>query len=231
MRDNDEELIRSIGYSFRDPSLLYQALTHRSYANEHPQAQDYERLEFLGDAILELVSSAFLYQLYPDKQEGELTKIRASLVCEPALAFCARSLGLDRAVRLGRGEEEGGGRSKASILSDTLEALIGAIYLDAEEDIRPARAFIQEHILREADREAHFVDAKSRLQEVATAAGKAVHYELVAESGPAHEKLFESAVYLDAQEAGRGSGRSKKQSEQQAARVALEQMEAGKTCI
>ena len=138
-----------IGYRFRDRYLLACALTHTSFANEQKihTYRDYERIEFLGDAVLEMISSEFLYRNFPEKKEGELTKLRASLVCEPALAYCARDLSLGSFIRLGRGEEAGGGREKDSIISDVVEAIIGAIYLDSG-GIEEPRRFILRFILR-----------------------------------------------------------------------------------
>ena len=148
-----EVLEGRIGYHFKDRYLLECALTHTSFANEQKiqRYKDYERLEFLGDAVLEMVSSAFLYNEYPDKREGELTKIRASLVCEPSLADCARHLGIPQFLRLGKGEEVSGGREKESILCDVVEAVIGAMYLDCGE-VDPPRRFIMQFILSDRDR-------------------------------------------------------------------------------
>lgn len=213
-----------IGYRFRDRELLEKAVTHTSYANELPpdlHSFHYERLEFLGDAVLEAVSSAFLYQRFPNRKEGELTRLRAALVCEPSLAFCARKLGLDVSLRLGRGEEESGGRSKDSIVSDVLEAVIGAIFLDSGEDLAAPRAFIEKHVLSDIEERELFYDAKSILQERAQQNGKSVRYELTDEQGPAHARVYTSTVFLDGIPAGTGTGSSKKESQQQAAFTAL----------
>ncbi len=222
-----EELI---GYSFLNKTLLIQALTHRSYRNEHPGEADYERLEFLGDAVLELVSSACLYTRFPGLPEGEMTTLRASLVCEPALSSCAKKLGIGRFIRLGHGEKQSGGQLKDTILADVMEALIGAVYLDCGEEIGPARRFILNAVLNEenlrATRKARELwDAKSRLQIRAQELGMEIRYDVISEKGLPHEKEFECAVYLGGREAGRGTGHNKKQAEQQAAAKALAALE------
>ena len=215
------ELEGRIGYQFKDRYLLECALTHASFANEQKihRYKDYERLEFLGDAVLEMVSSAFLYNEYPDKREGELTKLRASLVCEPSLADCARHLGIPEYIRLGKGEEAGGGREKESLLCDVVEAVIGAMYLDCGE-IDPPRRFIMRFILSDRDR-VFFYDSKSRLQEWAHGIGETIHYELLEETGPEHFKQYRTGAYMGPKLIGTGEGRSKKLSEQQAAYDAL----------
>lgn len=211
-----------IGYFFRNRSLLETALTHTSYANEHRStAKDYERLEFLGDAVLEMVSSACLYHTYPQKKEGEMSKLRASLVCEQALAVSAREIELEKFIRLGKGEIDGGGREKDSIISDVMEALIGAMFEDTGGKTEVPTAFIMRFILNDIEGKQSFYDAKSVLQEKAQEKGKEVRYRLVEESGPAHERYFTSEVYVGEKLCGTGSGRSKKVSEQQAAYVAL----------
>ena len=216
-----EELEGRIGYHFEDRFLLECALTHVSFANEQKihRYKDYERLEFLGDAILEMVSSAFLYKEYPDKREGELTKLRASLVCEPSLADCARHLGIPEYLRLGKGEEAGGGREKDSILCDVVEAVIGAMYLDCGR-IDPPQSFIMRFILSDRNR-VFFSDSKSMLQEWAQGMGQMVRYELIGESGPEHFKEYTTGVYLGKELIGTGKGRSKKLSEQNAAYSAI----------
>ncbi len=211
-----------IGYTFRKRYLLECALTHTSFANEQKihTFKDYERIEFLGDAVLEMISSEFLFRTYPDKKEGELTKLRASLVCEPALAYCARDLSLGAFIRLGKGEEQSGGREKDSIISDVVEALIGAMYLDSG-DIEVSRKFILKFILSDVEEKQLFYDAKSILQERAQRDGHEVHYELLEESGPGHCKSFRVAVIVNGEKCGVGEGRSKKAAEQQAAYAAL----------
>ncbi|MDR1669810.1 MAG: ribonuclease III [Oscillospiraceae bacterium] len=210
------------GYPFRDASLLETALTHSSYANERPGAAYNERLEFLGDAVLGLVSAEFLYTAYPDKPEGELTKIRAGYVCEQSLAAAARRLGLGEVLRLGRGENEEGGRGRDSILSDAFEAVLAAMYLDG--GLEPCRKLVREEILSRAPA-IPVRDAKSRLQEVLQGQGlPAPEYRTVSESGPEHQKIFVVEVFIEGSPAGRGTGRSKKQAEQEAAGLALKKM-------
>lgn len=211
-----------IGYRFRNPVFLKQALTHSSFANEQKinRLGDYERLEFLGDAVLELVSSEFLFKEHPKVPEGELTKMRASMVCEPALAFCAGDLELGKFILLGKGEEGTGGRNRDSIISDVMEALIGAIYLDG--GMEPAKAFINRFILSDLENKRLFYDSKSNLQELIQGKlKKEFHYELLEESGPEHDKLFIVELFMEEESLGKGSGRSKKAAEQQAAYKAL----------
>ena len=211
-----------IGYRFRDEALLRQALTHSSFSNEQKinKSRNYERLEFLGDAVLELVSSEFLYREYQDLPEGELTKQRAAMVCEPALAFCARDLELGEFLRLGRGEESTGGRHRDSITSDVMEAVIGAIYLDGGMDC--AKAFIDRFILADLEDRQLFYDSKSSLQELAQGEfKKEISYELLEESGPEHNKVFRAAVRVGEEVLGEGRGRTKKAAEQEAAYQAL----------
>ena len=216
-----EELEGRIGYHFKDRYLLECALTHTSFANEQKilRYKDYERLEFLGDAVLEMVSSAFLYKEYPGKREGELTKLRASLVCEPSLADCARHLGIPDYLRLGKGEEASGGREKDSILCDVVEAVIGAMYLDCGE-IDPPQRFIMRFILSDRDR-VFFYDSKTKLQEWAQGIGETIHYEILEESGPEHIKQYTTGAFLGSKLIGTGEGRSKKLAEQQAAYSAI----------
>lgn len=217
-----ESLQERIGYTFRDSSLLQRALTHSSFTNEQKinKTGHYERLEFLGDAVLELAASDFLYRHYPEKPEGELTKLRASMVCEPSLAFCARDLELDQYIRLGKGEEQTGGRGRDSIVSDVMEALIGAIYLDG--GMEPARRHIDKYILSDLEDKQLFYDSKSNLQELVQGRLKReIRYELVEESGPEHDKTFTVEVWMDDRMLGSGSGRTKKAAEQRAAYQAL----------
>lgn len=218
------ELEGRIGYHFKDIYLLECALTHTSFANEQKihKYKDYERLEFLGDAVLEMVSSAFLYNEYPDKREGELTKIRASLVCEPSLADCARQIGIPECLRLGKGEEASGGRQKESILCDVVEAVIGAMYLDCGE-IDPPRRFIMRQILSDRSR-VFFYDSKTMLQEWAQGRGEKLRYEILEESGPEHLKTYRTGVFIGDEMIGTGEGRSKKAAEQQAAYAAIKRV-------
>lgn len=215
-------LEEKIAYRFRDKKLLRQALTHSSYANEMKinKFENYERLEFLGDAVLELVSSDFLFRDRRETAEGELTKLRASMVCEPALAYCAREFGLEQFILLGRGEEATGGRDRDSIVSDVMEALIGAIYLDG--GLEDASAFIHQFILSDLENKQLFYDAKTILQELVQQENAGVlHYELVKEEGPQHDKIFEVEAYVGEKKVGEGSGHSKKAAQQQAAYRAI----------
>lgn len=217
-----ETLEERIGYRFRDRALLKQAMTHSSFTNEQKirRTQNYERLEFLGDAVLELVSSEFLFRENPRMSEGELTKKRASMVCEPSLAFCARDLELGRFMLLGKGEENTGGRCRDSIVSDAMEAVIGAIYLDG--GMEKAKEFINRYILCDLEDKELFYDSKSNLQELIQGKlKKEFNYELLEESGPEHDKLFRVSVNMEAESLGMGEGKTKKAAEQQAAYKAL----------
>ena len=216
-----------IGYEFRDEALLKQALTHSSFTNEQKinKEKNYERLEFLGDAVLELVSSEFLFREHPEVPEGELTKQRASMVCEPSLAFCARDLELGEFMRLGKGEESTGGRNRDSITSDAMEAVIGAIYLDG--GMTAAKAFIDRFILSDLEDKQLFYDSKSNLQELVQGKFKQeLSYELLEESGPEHDKSFRVSVHMGNEVLGEGQGRTKKAAEQQAAYKALLRLRA-----
>ena len=223
LRDLEER----IGYRFRDPSLLKTALTHTSFANEHKKQgiAHNERLEFLGDAVLELVSSEFLFTRYPEKKEGELSKMRASYVCEPTLAISAHELGLMSCLYLGKGEAKTGGRERDSILSDAVESVIAAIYLDGGFD--EARTFILTHVLNDIERKKRFTDSKSDLQEITQAEGAAPEYVTVGETGPDHDKIFEVEVRLNGEVIGRGEGRTKKAAEQRAAFEAVRLLKDG----
>lgn len=217
-----EILEERIGYRFRNKALLKQALTHSSFTNEQRinKAKNYERLEFLGDAVLELVSSEFLFKEHESVPEGELTKMRASMVCEPALAFCAKDLELGQFMRLGKGEESTGGRERDSITSDAMEAVIGAIYLDGGMEY--AKEFIYRFILSDLENKQLFYDSKSNLQELIQGKlKKDFHYELLVENGPEHDKSFEVEVFMEQESLGKGTGRTKKAAEQQAAYQAL----------
>ena len=217
-----EVLEKRIGYEFKNKDLLKQALTHSSFTNEQKinKAKNYERLEFLGDAVLELISSEFLFKVHPDVPEGELTKMRASMVCEPSLAFCAKDLELGKFLRLGKGEEGTGGRDRDSITSDAMEAVIGAIYLDG--GMKPAKEYINRFILSDLEDKRLFYDSKTNLQELIQGKlKKEFHYELLEENGPEHNKTFVSEVFLENESLGKGFGRTKKAAEQQAAYHAL----------
>lgn len=211
-----------IGYHFHDEKLLRQALTHSSFANEKhlKKHSDNERLEFLGDAVLEIISSEFLYKEYPDKPEGELTKLRASIVCEPTLALCTKDIALGEYLLLGKGEDQTGGRGRKSILSDALEAVIGAIYLDG--GFANAKEFIHRFILKDLENKKLFFDSKTILQEIVQGSSdEHVSYELIREEGPDHNKTFCTAVRIGGRTYGEGEGRTKKASEQQAAYQAI----------
>jgi len=215
------EFEEKAGYKFQQVDLLVTALTHSSYSNEN-RLKKYacnERLEFLGDAVLELVSSEYIYGANPEKPEGDLTRIRASYVCEPTLALCARELGLGDYIQLGRGEDLTGGRERDSILSDTLEATIGAVYLDG--GFERAREYIYKHILKDIEKKKLFYDSKTILQEIVQAGHKELEYELLSEEGPDHNKSFTVAVNIDGRRETTATGRTKKKAEQSAAYQAI----------
>ena len=232
MRDIKEalrELQDKIGYRFKDESLLKQALTHSSFANEQKinKLNNYERLEFLGDAVLELISSEFLFNENKDMPEGQLTRLRASMVCEPALAYCARDIELGSYILLGKGEEATGGRKRDSITSDVMEAVIGAIFLDG--GIENAKEFIYHFVLSDLENKILFLDSKTLLQEEIQKKNTAqLRYELVGETGPDHDKQFSVEAYLDDKLIGSGVGRTKKAAEQQAAYEALMKLKGKK---
>jgi len=216
------ELEEKIGYHFRDPALLQQAMCHSSYANERHMGRlkCNERLEFLGDAVLELATSEFLYEHFPKMPEGDATKTRASIVCEQSLAFCARGLSLGSYILLGRGELISGGRERPSITSDAFEALIGAIYLDG--GFTSAKEFVRKFVLDDLEHKQLFFDSKTILQErIQARCGEPLHYELIHEEGPDHQKVFVVQAMLGEEVIGRGQGRTKKAAEQEAAYRAL----------
>ena len=211
-------LEQRIGYQFKDHSLLKKALMHSSFVNEKhlPKYECNERLEFLGDAVLELISSEFLFDEHAKMPEGELTKTRASMVCEPSLAFCAREIELGEYLFLGKGEDATGGRKRDSITSDALEALIGAIYKDG--GFASAKEFVHKFVLNDLENKKLFYDSKTILQEIVQAHfGKAISYKLIGEEGPDHDKSFKVAVYIGEEEFGQGKGRTNKAAEQEAA--------------
>ncbi len=220
------ELQKAIGYTFRDLSLLETALTHTSYANEvyKDGLRSYERLEFLGDSILGFTAADFLISTFPALHEGELTKLRADLVCETSLAQTAAQLRLGKYLRLGRGEEAGGGRTRVSIIADVVEAVIAAIYLDG--GLVPARRFIYDHVLVDTGERVKLnTDYKTMLQElVQQKKNQVLSYELLSESGPDHDKQFSVRVLLNGEAVGEGTGTSKKRAEQAAARRAVERL-------
>lgn len=222
--DAHEALEQLLGHRFGDRQLLIRALTHRSYANEHGgDLLDNERLEFLGDAVVGLAVGGELMRRYPERREGELSVLRAQLVSESGLARAARRIDLGRFLRLGRGEEQTGGRDKPSLLSDAFEALCAAIFLDAGFDAAALRVLeLLAEGLAELDSGVSR-DYKTRLQEVVQArAGQSPVYRLVGESGPDHDKRFTASVSFEGGERGRATGRSKKLAEQEAARIALD---------
>ena len=216
------DLEQGLGYTFRDRKLLENALCHSSYANECRDGRSSnERLEFLGDSILGFVVAAFLYQRYPDKPEGDLTRIRADLVCERNLAKCAGTIRLGEFLLLGHGEEHGGGRTRDSIVSDAMESVLAAAYLDGGFDA--SKGIIDRLILADLPkgRPGNF-DYKTMLQElVQREKNQVLHYELIGQSGPDHDKVFTVEVQRNGQVVGRGQGHSKKKAEQSAAQQAV----------
>ncbi|MFR7491453.1 MAG: ribonuclease III [[Ruminococcus] torques] len=217
-----KELEQKIGYRFRNFSFLEQAMMHSSYTNEH-RMEKYrcnERLEFLGDAVLELISSEFLFRQSPKVPEGELTKTRASMVCEQSLAMCARDIDLGSYLLLGKGEEVTGGRFRDSVTSDALEALIGAIYLDG--GFTNAKEFIHRFVLTDQEDKKLFYDSKTILQEIVQAEKLGeIEYHLIGEEGPDHNKSFSVELTIRGRSYGKGKGRTKKAAEQQAAYEAI----------
>lgn len=213
-----------IGIHFRNEKLLYQAFTHSSYVNEHRRRpfEDNERLEFLGDAVLELTVSKYLFELYPTMSEGQLTKLRASIVCEPSLVQFANSLQFGKLVLLGKGEELTKGRERPALLADVFEAFIGALYLD--QGLDTVWKFLEMIVFPKIANGAfsHVMDYKSQLQELVQRDGKGtIEYKILQEKGPAHNRIFESQVYLNGETLGTGVGKSKKEAEQHAAQEAL----------
>lgn len=225
MQEELTVLENKLAYSFRDTALINQALVHSSYANEKGQKNlaSYERLEFLGDAVLQLIISDYLYAKYPDFPEGELTKLRSRIVCEATLVDCAKALDLGEHMYFGRGEELTGGRERASILADCFESVVAAIYLDGS--MSSARTFvlrIMEKKIMDAVMGKIFIDYKTRLQEVIQARKiTQIRYVVMDEQGPDHNKTFQMNVVINDQVVGTGSGRSKKEAEQLAAKMAL----------
>ena len=225
-----KDLEKAIGYQFHNISLLQNALAHSSYANErwHNSLLSNERLEFLGDSVLGMLVADYLYRTFPNRPEGELTRMRADMVCERALAEVAARIGLGEHMLLGKGEEQGGGRTRNSILADAVESVIAASFLDG--GMSAAKQFIQKFILVEVPvKKLHNVDYKTSLQElVQQKKNQVLTYTLVGESGPDHDKHFEVEVSLNGKVVGLGSGSSKKRAEQDAARVAIEALFPGK---
>lgn len=210
-----------IGYQFADPDLLVTALTHSSYSNEKnlKKYQCNERLEFLGDAVLEVIASEHIFRENPTEQEGNMTRMRSSYVCEPTLALCAREFGLGDFLQLGKGEEGSGGRDRDSVLSDALEATIGAVYLDG--GFERAREYVQRFILRDIERKKLFYDSKTILQEIVQGMHQTLSYRLLEESGPDHRKSFKMGVLIGNKQVATAVGKTKKKAEQSAAYQAI----------
>jgi len=227
MRENImSELEKIIGYKFKNEDLLDGALIHTSFVNENklnPKSHN-ERLEFLGDAVLELVTSDYIFNKYPELSEGEMTKLRAGVVCEPSLAECARKMGLGAFLKLGKGEIAGGGRDRDSVLSDAYEAVIGAIYIDGGYD--PAKDFILAALKEGIHSQKGLrwiADCKTHLQEQLQKHSQApIEYYVIKEEGPEHEKVFTVELAHEGRILARGVGRNKKEAEQAAARYAIE---------
>ena len=220
-----QELEKKLNYTFRDPALLSEALSHSSYAKEHRAAhlRSNERLEFLGDSVLGFVTAEFLFRQHPNMPEGDLTRIRAALVCEQSLYEVAGKLNLGQHLKLGRGEESGGGRQRTSILADAVEAIFAAVYLDGGIG---AASMLIHRVLLDAEREEVVEerrrDYKTALQElVQRQAGQELTYRMIGEQGPDHAKTFQAEVLLNGKSIGAGAGRSKKEAEQAAAKAAL----------
>ncbi|MCC3373049.1 ribonuclease III [Cohnella sp. REN36] len=212
---------------FRSSALLRQAFTHTSYVNEQrgSRVEHNERLEFLGDAVLQLTVSEALYRMYPDRPEGELTRLRAGIVCEPSLVRFAEALDFGQVVLLGKGEEQTGGRTRPSLLADAFEAFVGALYLD--QGLEEVRTFLDRHLFAHLPREgqAPLKDHKTELQErVQHLSLGHLDYRIIEERGPAHDREFVAVVYVGDKSLGQGVGRSKKEAEQQAASKALRQL-------
>ena len=218
-----KEFQQKIGYTFQQQGLLRQALTHSSYANEKhmKKLSDNERLEFLGDAVLEIISSDYLYHLHRDWPEGELTKVRASIVCEQTLAFCTRKIQMGDYLLLGKGENLTGGRKRKSILSDAFEAVIGAIYLDG--GFANAKEFVHRFVMDDIEHMQLFYDSKTILQEIVQADERngELNYQLVAEEGPDHDKRFIVEACIGTHVISHGEGHTKKAAEQEAAYQAI----------
>lgn len=220
-----ESLERKLEYTFKNRELLSEALNHSSYANEHRGSgvSSNERLEFLGDSVLGFVTAEFLFKTYGKLPEGDLTRMRAALVCEQSLHEVAKLLELGQYLRLGKGEESGGGRQRQSILADAVEAVFAAVYLDG--GMEKVRSLIYRVLLSHAPAAEERRDYKTTLQEIIQRkSGQVLTYHMVAESGPDHSKTFIFAVHLNGEPIGQGSGRSKKEAEQSAARDALEKL-------
>ncbi len=222
------ELEKIIGYEFHNPELLERALTHSSYINEHylEKTDCLERLEFLGDAVLEVVISEFLYQTFPNKMEGEMSKLRASIVCERALGLSAEEIRIGDFLRFGRGMAIHQAKENDSITSDAFEALIAALYLDGGMEV--AKKLIQDHVINGYERRVLYQDAKTVLQEILQKDHRTLSYELLEETGPDHNPVFKSAVLIDGVRYESGEGHSKKVSEMNAAFKTIERLKQEK---
>lgn len=222
------DIQQKIAYAFRNPDLLERALTHKSYANENRLSYHNERMEFLGDAVLNLLVSEYLMKACPDSTEGDLSRLRAAVVSEPTLAVIAREIGLGDYILLGRGEEQTGGRNKDSLIADCLEALIASVYLDGGQDV--SGEFILrffEDTIKKTCASGGIIDYKTELQELCQERLKQLpEYRIASESGPDHQKQFEVELFIKGQTYGRGAGKSKKEAEQRAAKEALEKLTA-----
>ncbi len=220
-----DTVVKTIGYEFSNKNLLELAFTHSSYANEQKKLNSNERLEFLGDSVLSLVVTEFIYKKLPEIDEGNLSKLRALLVCETNLSKKSARLELGNQLKLSHGEESSGGRKRTSILADTFEALIGAIYLDGGLDC--ARKFIMTFVLNDFDEiyNSDALDYKSRLQEFAQKKGYEITYEVIKETGPDHDKTFYMQAVMNESLVGKGMGKTKKEAEQNAAKEALDKFQ------
>jgi len=213
-----EKLQDLIGLKFSNTANLRSAVSHSSFINELKvnKWEDYERLEFLGDAVLEIVSSDYLYRRHPDMPEGELSKLRASLVCESSLAFTARRMNLSDYILLGKGEDASGGRNRNSLLSDVFEAIIGAVYI--EFGYMEAKSYIEKFLLNDISENQLFVDSKSRMQIlVQSKENMHLEYRVIEEKGPDHDKHFKIGLYINDDKICEGEGHNKKEAEQLAA--------------
>lgn len=221
------QLEKQLGFTFKNPKLLKQAFTHSSYVNEHQDKRfsDNERLEFLGDAVLELGVSHYLYNEKQNMAEGEMTKLRALIVCEASLVDFAKALNFGHYIMLGRGEEQTGGRNRPALLADVFEAFLGALYLD--QGLKAVLHFLEEHVYPKINEGAfsHAMDYKSQLQEfIQQFKNKPIEYRIVEERGPSHNREFVSQVFIKNKISGHGVGRTKKEAEQRAAKHALDQL-------
>ncbi|MCG7334082.1 ribonuclease III [Sporosarcina sp. ACRSM] len=229
IRKKFDELQERLGIPFNNHALLYNAFTHSSYVNEHRRKKftDNERLEFLGDAVLELGVSRYLYSTEPTMTEGELTKLRAAIVCEPSLVKFSNELGFGNYILLGKGEEQTGGRMRPALLADVFEAFIGALYID--QGMEAVTPFLEKVVFPKISVGAfsHVMDYKSRLQEIVQQNNNGqLQYEIIEEKGPAHAKKFVTVVRLGGHDLGTGLGKSKKEAEQEAARHAIQELKS-----